>query len=135
MYEFEGELYWKAQHTEDDRVDVMGRIKLFEFCQNDDEISTELFCEKATEWAEGVKRFMRNEMPAILQARARKLVDVMKERDMDEQRLAAAQEEEKRAAEEYKKMHELTAEKKAEIAAQAKLKEEEMRVKELAKQA
>lgn len=113
----------------------MGRIKLFEFCQNDDEISTELTCEKATQWAEDVKRFMRKEMPAILQARAHKLVDVMKERDMDEQRLAAAQAEEKRAAEEYKKMHELTADKKAEIAAQAKIKEEEMRVKELAKQA
>lgn len=54
---------------------------------------------------------------------------------MDEQRLAAAQAEEKRAAEEYKKMHELTADKKAEIAQQAKQKEEEMRVKELAKQA
>lgn len=84
MYEFEGELYWKAQHTEDDRQDVMGRIKLFEFCQNDDEITTELFCEKSTDWAEQVKSFMRNEMPGRLQQKATQLMQVMKERDMDE---------------------------------------------------
>ena len=41
----------------------MGRIKLFEFNQEDDEIQTELTCEKNTPWTEGVKAFMRNKMP------------------------------------------------------------------------
>jgi len=63
MFEFEGELYFKATHKTDDRQDVMGRIKLYEFNQEDDEIMTELTCEKDTPWAQGVKTFMRNQMP------------------------------------------------------------------------
>jgi hypothetical protein len=84
MFEFEGELYWKAQHTSDDRQDVMGRIKLFEFNQEDEEISTELICEKNSEWADKVKSFMRKSMPAIIHREALKLIDAMKARDMDE---------------------------------------------------
>ena len=66
MYEFEGEIYFKAQNTQDERQDCMGRIKLFEFNQEDDEIQTELTCEKSTTWADKVKLFMRKQMPQIL---------------------------------------------------------------------
>lgn len=92
MFEFEGELYFKANHLTDDRQDVMGRIKLHEFNQEDDEIMTELTCEKSSPWVDGVKAFMRKQMPGILLARAMKLIDAMKERDMDEQRLKDAKE-------------------------------------------
>lgn len=59
MYEFEGEIYFKATHLTDERQDVMGRIKFHEFNQEDDEIMTELTCEKSTAWTDGVKSFMR----------------------------------------------------------------------------
>lgn len=44
----------------------MGRIKFFEFNQEDSELQTELTCEKSDKWADGVKQFMRKEMPKIL---------------------------------------------------------------------
>lgn len=66
MYEFEGELYFRAVHLTDDRQDVMGRLKIHEFNQEDDEIQVELICEKSTTWADKVKSFLRNKMPAIL---------------------------------------------------------------------
>ena len=62
----------------------MGRIKLHEFNQDDDELQTELFCEKSTPWAEKVKQFMRKQMPEILRKHTWKLQQAMKERDMDE---------------------------------------------------
>lgn len=105
----------------------MGRIKLHEFNQDDDEIQTELHCEKATTWAEKVKLFMRKEMPQILFKRTWKLIDAMKERDMDEQRLAEARAREAAALEEYKKVDAETSEKKAQIAAERKQKEEQMK--------
>lgn len=91
MFEFEAELYFKAVHLTDDRQDVMGRIKLFEFNQEDDEIQTELTCEKSSPWADGVKDFMRKKMPQILLARAGELIAAMKEKDMDDQRLVESQ--------------------------------------------
>lgn len=91
MFEFEAELYFKAVHLTDDRQDVMGRIKLFEFNQEDDEIQTELTCEKSSPWADGVKDFMRKKMPQILLARAGELITAMKEKDMDDQRLVESQ--------------------------------------------
>jgi hypothetical protein len=91
MFEFEAELYFKAINLTDDRQDVMGRIKLFEFNQEDDEIQTELTCEKSSPWADGVKDFMRKKMPQILLAKAGELITAMKEKDMDDQRLAESQ--------------------------------------------
>ena len=40
MFEFEGELYWKAKCTKagDDRSECQGKLKLFEFNQEDDEL-------------------------------------------------------------------------------------------------
>jgi len=84
MYEFESEIYFKAQHKEDERQNVMGRIKLFEFNQDDDEIQTELNCDKQSTWADKVKQFMRKKMPDIIYERTKKLTQAMKERDMDD---------------------------------------------------
>ena len=40
MFEFEGELYWKAKSTKpgDERTVCQGKLKLFEFNQEDDEL-------------------------------------------------------------------------------------------------
>jgi len=76
---------------------------------------------------------MRNKMPEVLLKETQKLLQAMKERDMDDQRLAEAKAREKQAAEDFKKAHEETAEKKAQIAAERKAKEEEMKQKELQK--
>lgn len=64
MFEFEGELYWKAKSTKagDDRSNCMGKIKFYEFNQEDDELSTEVTCEAEGNWADGVKRALRNEI-------------------------------------------------------------------------
>jgi hypothetical protein len=105
MFEFEAEIYFKAVHLQDDRQDVMGRIKLFEFNQDDDEVQTELHCEKGGPWPEKVKQFMRKQMPDIIFKRSMKLLAAMKERDMDEQRLAEARAKEKEALETYKKVN------------------------------
>lgn len=108
MFEYEGELYFKATHKTDDRQDVMGRIKFYEFNQEDDEITTELTCEKSDPWADGVKKFMRNQMPKILHQRAMKLIEAMKSQDMDDQRLAEAQAKSKQAEADYKKVNQET---------------------------
>ncbi len=108
MFEYEGELYFKATHLSDERQDVMGRIKFFEFNQEDSELQTELTCEKSDKWADGVKQFMRKEMPKILHSRAMKLIEAMKARDMDDQRLAEAQAKSKQAEAEYKKVNQET---------------------------
>lgn len=135
MFEFEGELYFKAVHKTDERQDVMGRIKMHEFNQEDDEITTELTCEKDTPWAQGVKAFMRKQMPQILYKTSSKLIDAMKEKDMDEQRLAEAKQRSEQAAADYKKVNEETQEQKLKIAAERKQKEEEMKKAEAIKQA
>jgi hypothetical protein len=49
-------------------------------------------------------------MPQILHSTARKLVDAMREKDIDEARLAEANERSKQAEAEYKKVNEETAE-------------------------
>jgi len=38
MFEFEGEVYWKAQKLDDERSTCQGKIKIHEFNQEDDEI-------------------------------------------------------------------------------------------------
>lgn len=134
MFEFEGELYFKANHLTDDRQDVMGRLKLHEFNQDDDEIQIEITCEKTGTWADGVKSFLRNKMPAIIHQKASKLTQAMKEKDIDDARLAEAQARARQAELEYKKVNEETQEQKLQIAAERKQKEEEMKAAEALKQ-
>lgn len=49
MFEFEGEIYWKAKNMkkEDEWKEekCQGKLKLFEFNQEDDEINVEVTCE------------------------------------------------------------------------------------------
>ena len=73
-----------------------------EFNQEDDELQTEVTCEKSNPWADGVKKAMRNEVTQRLLDEALKLPAAMKEKDMDEARLAKAKAEAKAAEEEYK---------------------------------
>jgi hypothetical protein len=64
MFEFEGEIYWKAKSTKpgDERTVCQGKLKLFEFNQEDDELSSEVTCEKSNTWADEVKRALRKEV-------------------------------------------------------------------------
>ena len=63
MYEFEGEVYWKAICTKDndDRSQCQGKLKVHEFNQEDDEddFSTDVTCEKSNPWVDGVKTAVR----------------------------------------------------------------------------
>lgn len=74
-------------------------------------------------------------MPAILQKRAQKLTQAMKDKDIDDARLAEAQAKARQAEQEYKKVNEETAEQKLLIAAERKKKEEEMKALEALKTA
>lgn len=46
MFEFEGELYWRAKSiaADDDRSKCQGKLKFYEFNQTDDELSVEITC-------------------------------------------------------------------------------------------
>lgn len=58
MFEFEGEVYWRAKTTKagDDRTSCQGKIKFHEFNQEDDELQTDVTCGTETDWADGVRR-------------------------------------------------------------------------------
>ena len=73
-------------------------------------------------------------MPAILHKTASKLTQAMKEKDIDDARLAEAQARAKQAEQDYKKVNEETQEQKLQIAAERKKKEEEMKAAEALKQ-
>ena len=62
-YEFECELYFKANHLTDDRTDLMGLMKVHEFNQEDDEVSVEITCEKSGEWADRVRKVIKSRFP------------------------------------------------------------------------
>ena len=63
MFEFEGELYWKAANTkageEWKAQSCKGKIKLHEFNHEDDEINVEVTCEQPGAWEDGVKQAVR----------------------------------------------------------------------------
>lgn len=66
MYEYEGELYWRANNTNKDGPNAVetctGKIKIHEFNQEDDELSTEVSTEMGGKWVDDVKRSLRNEV-------------------------------------------------------------------------
>lgn len=68
MFEFEGEVYFKAKSIipGDDRTDMSGKIKLFEFDHQDDEISTEITAEKPGQWADKVKSALRKDVTNLI---------------------------------------------------------------------
>ena len=107
MFEFEGELYWKAKCTkaDDDRSQCQGKLKILEFAQDDvddDELNTEVICEKSGPWVDGVKQVLRKQVTHRLLYEAKKLTAAMKENDIDEHRLAQKKAEAATATEEYK---------------------------------
>ena len=63
---------------------MMGRIKMHEFNQEDDEIETEYTAEKQGSWADSVRTYLRKQMPAKLHAVAMTLIPAMKARDSDD---------------------------------------------------
>ena len=108
MFEFEGELYWKAKSTKpgDERTVCQGKLKLFEFNQEDDELQSEVTCEKSNPWADGVKQALRKQVTQRLLDEALKLPAAMKEKDIDEERLAQKKAEAAAAEKGYKEAEE-----------------------------
>jgi activator of HSP90 ATPase len=89
MFEFESELYFKAKHISDGVQECSGKIKLFEFNQEDDELNGEVTCEKPGTWCDNVRRAIRKEVMAALLVEIMKLPAAMKARDVDENKLKA----------------------------------------------
>ena len=58
MFEFEGEVYWRAESTVngDDRSKCSGKVILHEFNQEDDELQTDITCNSDSDWGNGVRR-------------------------------------------------------------------------------
>ena len=105
MFEFEGEVYWRAKSTKDgdDRSSCQGKIKFHEFNQEDDEIQTDVTCGTESNWADDVRRAVQNKVSQKLLEEALTLIPALKAKDIDEERLAKARAEEAAAVEEYKK--------------------------------
>ena len=103
MFEYEGELYWRAKCTKahDTHSTCQGKIKMHEFNQEDDELQVEVTCGKEGSWADGVRRAVQNQVSEALLAEALTLKAALVAHDMDEQRLAVARAEEAKAAEAY----------------------------------
>lgn len=116
-YEFDCELYFKAIHLTDDRTDLMGLMKVHEFNQEDDEVNVEITCEKPGDWADRVRKVLRSKFPEKILKEAQSVITAMKNKDIDEQRLAEAKAKSKQAEADYKKVHEQTNEQKMAIAA------------------
>ena len=135
MFEFEGELYWRATSTsaEDGRSKCQGKLKFHEFNQEDDEINTDLTCGASTPFAEGVKTAVRKTVTKRLLEEALKLVPAMKEKDIDEERLAKAKAEEQAADQQFKEATEKSGDIKKAIAEERSKKEEEMKIAEASK--
>lgn len=135
MFEFEGEIYWRAKSTSanDDRSQCQGKLKFYEFNQTDDELSVEVTCEATSQFADGVKRSCRTTVAQKLLDEALKLVPAMKEKDIDEEKLARAKAEEKAAEQGFKEATEKTGDIKQAIFEERKKKEEEMKMAEAAK--
>ena len=78
MYEFEGELYWRAKNTkvgdEWKEQTCKGKLKFFEFNHEDDEINVEVTCEQPGVWEDGVKSAVRKVLPAELFKASQKLL-------------------------------------------------------------
>lgn len=78
MYEFEGELYWRAKNTkvgdEWKEQTCKGKLKFFEFNHEDDEINVEVTCEQPGVWEDGVKSAVRKVLPVELFRASQKLL-------------------------------------------------------------
>jgi len=59
QFDYQGEVYWKAQHTTDDRQECSGKLKFYEVNQEDDELQVEVTNERESEWAMAVKKSLR----------------------------------------------------------------------------
>ena len=129
MFEFEGEVYWRAKSTKegDDRSKCKGKLKFYEFNQTDDELSVEITCGSESNFADGVKRTVRTKVAEKMLDEALKLVPAMKEKDIDEEKIASAKAQEKAAEQGFKDATENKGEIKLQIFNEAKKKEEEMK--------
>lgn len=76
MFEFEGELYWKSKCTKanDTHSTCQGKIKIYEFNQEDDELQVDVTCGGEGNWADGVKRAVKTEVSEAILAQALTLI-------------------------------------------------------------
>ena len=67
LWEFEGELYWRAKGTKEGEawkdLKCQGKLKMHEFNYEDDEIAVEVTCEQPGAWEDGVRQAVRKQLP------------------------------------------------------------------------
>lgn len=64
MFEFEGELYWRAKRNaiDDRRSTCQGKMKVHEFSAEDDELSIDVTCGTEGPWADSVRRIVQRDV-------------------------------------------------------------------------
>lgn len=62
MYEYTVEIYFSALKAKDEESKVMGKIKLVEINQDEEDVDIEITCEKPGELAQIVKKILLKEM-------------------------------------------------------------------------
>ena len=102
MFEFEGELYFKAKNLQDERTDCSGKIKFFEINQEDDEIQVEITCEKTGPWVDGVKKALKGPVADKILSTLLSVTKAMKEKDSDDAKVARDKAERAAATEAFK---------------------------------
>ena len=66
---------------------MKGRVKLFEFNQEDDDVECEPYSEKDSDWAERVKKLIKIETPRLIGKEIKELVPAMKAADMNDAKI------------------------------------------------
>jgi hypothetical protein len=117
MFEFEGELYFKAKNLQDERTDCSGKLKFFEINQEDDEIQVDITCEKPGPWVDGVKKALKGPVADKILSTILSLSAAMKAKDSDDSKVARDKAERAAAAEAFKQTTQATAEVRTEITA------------------
>lgn len=97
------ELYWDAKSLSDEETKCSGKIKVFEFSQDDDdELRVEVTCEKPGKFVQDAKTLMRKDMTDAMLKVVCGLQSAMKKADVDEEKIRRDQAQRKEAEQAYK---------------------------------
>ena len=130
LYEFELELYFDACKVNDTAQKCKGKMKVYEFNQDDDELTLDITQESPATFVDEVKRILKNEMNDLLLKTIMSLNKAMREKDVDDVKIKKDQLEREQAKKNFEEAKATTDDKKQEIFDKAKENEAKMKVAE-----
>lgn len=87
LYDFEVEIYFDAKSDDDPTQSCKGRVKIYEFNQDDDEINLEIIQETQSDFVSKVKKIINNTMTEELLKTFQGVTKAMREKDANEIKL------------------------------------------------